>query len=242
MTARRLALAALGSLAALLAGGVALELAGGLDDATAVPDVAPTSVATAATEGADQVDAWSQTILDRPLFAPSRRPPQEEVPVETVEAPEVEAPPPVIPRLAGIIVGPQSRRALFQPADGGKPLSLGEGDEIAGWVIEAIAVDGVRINGAEGQQTITPQPDAGLAAESAVIAPVLPAPAGGDPPEPAAEGQAPAPPPGAAALPHPAGGGGQPGGDTAGLARSSTAPRPARHRNQGARAKGAGTA
>src|SRR6185436_3948667 len=95
-----------------------------------------------------ETSTWVQAILSRPLFTPDRRPAPTDEPAQDDEpADEVAAP---VPRLAGIAVGPRGRQALFQPAGGGKPVLVGEGDEVAGWVVETIAVDRVTITGSSG--------------------------------------------------------------------------------------------
>jgi hypothetical protein len=96
------------------------------------------------------------TILARPLFALDRRP---KAGPATAGAPSDD-----MPRLAGVIIERTQRRAIFQPPGDGKPVTLIEGDQIAGWQIQGIAADGVTLTGPKGTQTLEPKGDPTLAA------------------------------------------------------------------------------
>jgi hypothetical protein len=83
-----------------------------------------------------------RTILTRPLFAPSRRPPAGAI--ATGE---------LLPRLAGVIIGPDIRRAIFVPAKGGV-IVVPEGGRAGDYEIRSIAPDEVVLSGPEGERSI----------------------------------------------------------------------------------------
>ncbi len=68
-------------------------------------------------------EQWAATVLARPLFTISRRPPRVETSRGTAAAPDQA-------RLSGILIGRFGRQAIFAPEGGGKPLVLGEGAQI----------------------------------------------------------------------------------------------------------------
>ncbi len=105
----------------------------------------------------DRSEQWAATVLARPLFSPQRRPP----PPAGVVAQAATA----LPRLTGILVGPDGARAIFAP-DGGKPIVLGPGGRLDGGVIRAIGVGGVVLARAGGEQVLHPRFDAAVAAAS----------------------------------------------------------------------------
>jgi len=133
-------------LAALLAGALAAAwtMPGDLP-AIVRPAPVPSRVAPPALpEGA----AWERTVLARPLFSPTRRPP----PPEAAGADPAAAAP---PRLAGVIIGPDGRRAIFDPA-GGKPTVAAEGARIGGFTVTAIEADRVTVAGEGGTRVLRP--------------------------------------------------------------------------------------
>jgi hypothetical protein len=79
---------------------------------------------------------WAETILARPLFSASRRPPRVAAGARDDSAPD-EA------RLSGIMISRFGRRAIFAPAGGGKPLVLGEGAQVNQSTIRSISPDRV---------------------------------------------------------------------------------------------------
>ncbi|HLZ67816.1 MAG TPA: hypothetical protein VKQ29_16445 [Aliidongia sp.] len=176
MTPRDAAVGGLGLLSLALLAVIAIE-------AFQAPAPAPAAAAPAAPSAlpAAQVDDSSSflpTILARPLFALDRRP--KESPTA------VGAPTDDMPRLAGIMIDQSQRRAIFQPSGDAKPVSLTEGDQIAGWQIQQIAADGVTLAGPKGTETLQPKPDPALAAAAAAGDNANPAPNGvpGLPPRP----------------------------------------------------------
>ncbi len=76
-------------------------------------------------------DEWATSVLARPLFSISRRPPRVEASAGTAAAPDQA-------RLAGILIGRFGKHAIFAPMGGGKPLVLGEGASINESVIRSI--------------------------------------------------------------------------------------------------------
>ncbi len=79
---------------------------------------------------------WADTVLARPLFSASRRPPH-------VAAGTLDNAAPDEARLAGIMIGRFGRRAIFAPSGGGKPLVLAEGAQVNDSTIRRIDPDRV---------------------------------------------------------------------------------------------------
>ncbi len=71
-------------------------------------------------------------MLARPLFSPDRKLLGQWWP-----------PGPGLPRLAGIVASADAAMAIFQSADGVKPVVAQQGDLIAGWQVRAVAMDAV---------------------------------------------------------------------------------------------------
>lgn len=154
----RLALLLVGGLALLLAGLLGVQLAqpwsGDPDqaDATGVvpasrvrPPVASPTVAAAPVLHGDE---WVTTILARPLFTRDRRP---AAPVSAVAAASGGG---GLPRLTGIAISPERRRAIFAGTDGAKPIVVEEGGSIGAFTVQAIGPDGVKVAGPDGQRTV----------------------------------------------------------------------------------------
>jgi len=92
------------------------------------------------------------TALARPLFTPSRKP---------AISPEIPGiPAGDVPRLSGIIFGPDLRRAIFE-TEGGKPLSLAEGDQVGAYTVHQIEATRVILSGPAGLQAALLQGTAG---------------------------------------------------------------------------------
>jgi hypothetical protein len=94
---------------------------------------------------------WVADILDRPLFAPDRRP----APGASTVAAAVG-----VPRLTGIIMTPDEATAIFRQAEDAKPLVARSGDSVGGWVVSMIAANEVTLRKADDRVTVTPQFDA----------------------------------------------------------------------------------
>jgi Type II secretion system protein C len=131
-----------------LSAAVVLELTGGVAIA---PDVTAAAPATAAPEAAAAPTTYRppperqfDEISDRPLFFPSRRPF-----VPPAGATEAEATPAAEPaiglELIGVLLTEHQRAALVQPQ--GEPAAhwVHEQQTVAGWLVEEIAPDRVRV-------------------------------------------------------------------------------------------------
>lgn len=125
----------------------------------APPAQMPQSVQAAADQGDQSVDI----LLARPLFDPERKP--EGAPGSAKAAAAAAGEP---PRLAGIVLLPGIKTAIFQPAGKDeKPIVAGEGGDVAGWKVLSIDDGAVGVAGPHGTRTLSPQFDPN-AAPSAV--------------------------------------------------------------------------
>ncbi len=95
------------------------------------------------------------TILARPLFSSTRRPPQD-APSGAAADDLTDA------RLTGIVTTPRHRIAIFA-VSGDKPLKVAEGDAVSGWRIESITPREVSLSGPSGTKTLQPKLDPNLA-------------------------------------------------------------------------------
>jgi hypothetical protein len=173
MTPRDIGLAGLGVISLALLAVIAMEVLQEPAPATATAPIQASGLPAAAV---DDVSAFMPTILARPLFALDRRP---KAGPAAAGAPSDE-----MPRLAGIIIERAQRRAIFQPSGDGKPMTLVEGDQVAGWQIQGIAADGVTLTGPKGTQTLEPKADPSLAsAQPPNVDPMAPPGAGPRPPQ-----------------------------------------------------------
>jgi hypothetical protein len=102
------------------------------------------------------LDGWVRTILERPLFSPSRRPGQ--VVVATTE----------VPRLAGIIIGPGGARAIFATGGDARAIVAGVGAHAGPYLIRAVAPAGVSVVGPNGPELLHPAFDRNAARSGAV--------------------------------------------------------------------------
>ncbi len=156
----------LGLLAAMLTAALALELrdttpAGPpAPDARAAQGPAPApAIGDAASP--ERTQALAAAILARPLFEQDRRPvaATQAGPVADGEA-----------RLAGIMISPDRRVAIFAPADGGKPSVLGEGAALGPLTVRSIAPGAVTVLSHGKEQVMHPS----FAASSATTTPPPP--------------------------------------------------------------------
>jgi len=97
------------------------------------------------------VDDLVTTILEHPLFTASRTPPAPPPsPQEAVKtAPELRA------RLAGMIVGPEDREALFA-RDAGPVVAVHEQQAIDGWTVASIDAEKVVLRSDFGERVLHP--------------------------------------------------------------------------------------
>jgi len=132
---------------------------------SAAPEVSsPLSGAAVPRNHTALIEEQVETVLARPLFNPTRRPPEMAVDnfatglgLESL-------------RLAGIVTAPGRRLAIFAVTDG-KQVALGEGQSVKGWQIESITPRQVALSAAGGVMTL--QPRAGPASSDAVAPPKL---------------------------------------------------------------------
>jgi hypothetical protein len=127
---------------------IALETGSMPRDET-VPSRMPAAVAVAPapSPAADHMSEWVTTVLARPLFSPDRRP--------AAVAGTVAANLPGLPRLAGILVGPFGRSAIFA-VNGAKPIVVHEGERVAAYTVKSIEASQVRLLGPNGAQVLNP--------------------------------------------------------------------------------------
>jgi hypothetical protein len=124
------------------------------------------------------------TVLDRPLFSTSRRPPQTAANDGPGTSDLADT------RLTGIVTEPGRSIAIFA-VNGAKPLRLTEGEAVSGWRIESITPREVALSGPGGAKTLAPKIDPNLGAPSApgpaaaaVRPPIPPSPAAAPPARP----------------------------------------------------------
>jgi hypothetical protein len=103
------------------------------------------SVASAKPAEDRDTDGWADTITERPLFTIGRRPPKVAAGHQQAGA--------GLPRLAGIMVSPYGKRAIFMP-EGGKPLVVSEGGKVDTSTIRSIATNQVVLIGPTGETTV----------------------------------------------------------------------------------------
>lgn len=106
-----------------------------------------------------QRQQWVVAMLARPLFAPDRRPRAAAKVVAHAAA--------VLPRLTGILIYGDGRRALFAGIDGAKPMAAAEVAEVADFHVQKIEAGQVTLLGPDGARVVRPTFDpratAGLA-------------------------------------------------------------------------------
>ncbi|MBV9653231.1 MAG: hypothetical protein JOZ42_01575 [Acetobacteraceae bacterium] len=90
---------------------------------------------------------WVDTILSRPLFSPTRRPP----PAVASGA----SGPGDLARLTGVLVNRSEKRAIFA-GEGGRQIVAEEGTRIGAYEVRTIEPGQVTVLGPDGQRTIRP--------------------------------------------------------------------------------------
>jgi hypothetical protein len=152
-------IAFIGLLAAcgLFGGIVFAEIAATPPSQTAVADTAPprggATLPVFRSEIGPQHQAMVTTILARPLFSATRRPPaRDDVAGDTSFGDT---------RLTGIVTQPGHRFAIFAPT-GARPLIVSEGDSVSGWRVESITPREVSLSGPAGTKTLQPRIDPNL--------------------------------------------------------------------------------
>lgn len=159
-------------LAAVLALGVAVEVAWPAADAPTAAAAAAATVA-AAVAAAEPDGAWAAVALARPLFNADRRPvagPAASVATALRQEP---------PRLTGILLMPQGSHAIFA-GDGDHATIAGEGTRLGAWQVVAIRAGEVQLSGPDGSRTVRPSysnaPPAAVAAMPMSAMGLLPMP------------------------------------------------------------------
>jgi hypothetical protein len=104
----------------------------------------PATSRSAALPTVPALDSFRETI-DRPLFAPDRRP-----------TAAVRAAPAQGLRLEGVMVIGATKRAVIKQADG-RTARVGEGDTVGEWTVREITADTVVLSAGERRLELTPQ-------------------------------------------------------------------------------------
>lgn len=116
-------------------------------------------------ESAAEAAGLRQSLLARPAFAPGRRPASVTPPAVAVAAPSM-------PRLIGIVIDGDDRRAIFAPHEGGRSVALAEGGEFSGLKVLAIEPGGVTVTGSGARRVLRPRfEQASIGSEAAAPAP-----------------------------------------------------------------------
>ncbi len=102
-------------------------------------------------------------ILARPLFSPTRRPPQANA-ANPGNASGLDD-----TRLTGIVIAPGKHLAIFAPTDAAL-LTVTEGESISGWRVDNITPREVSLSGPDGTKTLEPKFDPNLAPAAAADA------------------------------------------------------------------------
>jgi general secretion pathway protein N len=166
--------------AVALAGLVVIELtiSSGTDPETvAAPDTAAPETA-AAQPGSESPSDYANTILARPLFRPDRHP------FPTNDQDALATAPVDLPRLTGILLSSDVKRAIFAPEGSDQSIVVAEGETVGDWRVQEIAADSVTMVGPDGTRRLRPKFAANL---------VPATPGGVDAPAPAPEPAPPAP-------------------------------------------------
>ncbi len=161
-----LALATLCVVLAIVIGG---EFSFSVADVGASPNYAAQVTEPSATPAptADS-DALVAAILERPLFSASRRPPAPPEPEAAPDDDDADKTPELTSRLAGVMIRPDEREALFAGA-GEKPIAVQVGGQIDGWTVSAIEPDHVELTSAGGTRSV--EPTKGARTDLAVVRP-----------------------------------------------------------------------
>jgi hypothetical protein len=143
----------------LFAGIIVVELKTGAADAPVAEVPVRTEAALATMQPVPRVDLDDllRVTLARPLFSPTRRPPQ-----TTGNSPADAGL--TDTRLTGIVTEPDRRLAIFTVA-GAKPVALTEGEIVSGWRIDSISPGEVFVSGPSGAKTLQPSADRNAAAQ-----------------------------------------------------------------------------
>jgi hypothetical protein len=140
-------------IAVALTGLIALELAmpsRGDSEITPAP-AAQTAETNAPPQETQSPADYAATILARPLFRPDRHPYQ-------TNDQEADSTAPVdLPRLTGILLASDLKRAIFAPEGSDKPIVVAEGENVGDWRVQEIAADSVTMSGPDGTRRLRPK-------------------------------------------------------------------------------------
>lgn len=93
-------------------------------------------------------------LAGRPLFSPSRRPPEVVVENAVVDAEPEPSPPPRV-GLVGIVAAAQGQAfAVVRDEAGGATRTLRKGDDVDGWTVSDVAADRVVLGNGEREETL----------------------------------------------------------------------------------------
>ena len=145
-TVRLLTLVAV-ALTALIA--IELFTSSGGDTDTAAAPAARTADATPAADAQSPAE-YAGTVLARPLFRADRQP-------YVTNDQDVSTAPIDLPRLAGILLSSDLKRAIFAPDGSDKPIVVSEGESVGSWRVQEIAADSVTMTGPDGTRRIRPK-------------------------------------------------------------------------------------
>ena len=135
-----------------LAGVITLEISNAPSgDVERLQTRATTAAARAPQPAINRTRDWVTAVLARPLFSPDRRPAANATSVAGSSHSS-------LPRLAGILVGPFGRSAIFA-ADGSKPIVVQEGGHVGAYTVRSIEMAQVRLVGPDGAQVLNPSFD-----------------------------------------------------------------------------------
>ena len=158
------------AVAALLTVGVGAEVAWPNGAKPAAPPVAQFQVDPVSGAVAEPFDAWTAAMLGRPLFSPDRRP------VRVSAAGGAPSRQDDLPRLAGILILPQGRQAIFAPAgDATRSIVATEGTQVGAWKVTAISPVDVKLTGPDGTRLVRPSFANAPAAPQTIVPPPMPA-------------------------------------------------------------------
>jgi hypothetical protein len=175
-TVRLLTLVAI-ALAGLIV--VELTMPSGVETEKASAPDAVTPETTEAQQGGESPSDFATTILARPLFRPDRHP------YPTNDQDTLSAVPVDLPRLTGILLSSDLKRAIFAPEGSDRPIVVAEGESVGDWRVQEIAADSVTMTGPDGTRRLKPKfaanqapttPGAPGAPDAAAPEPPVPAP------------------------------------------------------------------
>jgi hypothetical protein len=111
---------------------------------SALPPNAPAAAQAAADPTAPVAHVYP-AIAEHPLFYPTRQPWAPPAPKAAPPAPQAPAPTTVHPlqkyQLVGVVISEGARTALLKPSDGGKTVTISEGQQLNGWTLREISRD-----------------------------------------------------------------------------------------------------